>query len=210
MAPPISMATYTYVDLNIPEGALLADLNGVFVDLSSARELAETLKNEMAAERPNWQLVEPYSTAIAVRYSRPFVTGVRTRLGEEDLVVMTEAQRTAHERLRAYRDKHIAHSVNAFEDNQPRANYCLERVREEGITSIGCSHGRVAGLSSEHLDDVIELTTLMLRHVEARMSQEQARLLELVREMPLDVVLSGEQKAFVIDRNTRIDKARRK
>jgi hypothetical protein len=204
------MATYTWVDLNISEGALLADLNGVSVDLRGARDLAETLKSELVAEKPNWKLVEPYSTAIVVRYSRPFVTGVRTRLGEEDLFVMTEAQRTAHERLRAYRDKHVAHSVNAFEDNQPQARYCLERVREEGITSIGCSHGRVSGLSSKDIEDVIELTTLMLKHVEARMFQEQARLLVLVREMPLDDVLSGEQKAFSIDSNTSIDKARTK
>lgn len=204
------MATYTWVDLNIPEGALLADLNGVSIDLESAREMAQTLLKDMELDKPNRQLVEPYSVAIAVRYSRPFVTGVRTRLGEQDLSIFTPEQRAAHERLRAYRDKHVAHSVNAFEENVPRANFCAERVHEEGITSISCSHGRVAGLSPADLNSVIELTTLMLRHVKSLMSKEQTRLLAIVKSMPLKTVLAGGQRALAVGRNTRIDKARKK
>lgn len=204
------MATYTWVDLNIPEGVLLADLNGVSVDLKNAREMARTLNKEMESERPNWQLVEPYSIAIAVTYSRPFVTGVRERLGEQHLSIMTPEQRGAHERLRAYRDKHVAHSVNAFEENLPRANYCAERVQEEGITAIGCGHGRVAGLSSKDLNDVIDLTTLLLGYIDSLMSKEKSKLLSIVRAMPLDAVLAGGQKAFVVNRNTRMDRARKK
>jgi hypothetical protein len=44
------MVTYTWVDLNIAEGALLADLNGVSADLSSARDMAGALKKEMEEE----------------------------------------------------------------------------------------------------------------------------------------------------------------
>lgn len=204
------MATYTWVDLNIPEGALLADLNGVSVDLTGARDMAQLLKDALDSGRPKWEIVEPYSVAIAVRYSRPFVTGVRTRLDENDLAIFSPEQRGAHDRLRAYRDKHVAHSVNAFEENLPRANYCAERVHEEGITSIGCGHSRVAGLSPRDLQNVVELSTIMLKNVEARMAQEQERLLVIVRAMPLESVLGGGQKAFVADRKTRIDKPRKR
>lgn len=204
------MATYTWVDLNIPEGALLADLNGVSIDLESAKEMAQTLLKEMESEEPNWQLVEPYSIAIAVRYSRPFVTGVRTRLGEKELSILTPEQRAAHERLRAYRDKHVAHSVNAFEENLPRANYCAERVHDEGITAVSCGHGRVAGLSPADLNNVIELSTLLRMHVEDLMSDEKARLLAIVKAIPIETVLAGGQKAFVVSHNTRVDKARKK
>jgi hypothetical protein len=204
------MATYTYVDLRIPEGALLADMNGISADLNDAREMAKTLKKEMESEQPNWQLVEPYSIAITVKYSRPFVTGVRVRLEEQNLSILNPMQREAHERLRAYRDKHVAHSVNAFEENLPRANYCLERVHEEGITAISCSHGRVIGLGAADLDNLIEITTLLLRHVESLMAQEKAKLLSIVRAMSLETVLAGGQKAFVPGHNTRTDKARKK
>lgn len=204
------MATFTWVDLDIPEGARLADLNGVSSDLESAREMAQSLLKEMESDSTNWQLVEPYSIAIVVKYSRAFVTGVRDRLGEEELSGLSIEQRTAHDRLRAYRDKHVAHSVNAFEENVPRAYYCAERVQEEGITSISCGHGRVASLSSADLYNVVELTTLLLNHVNSLMSQEKERLLAIVRSMPLDSVLSGGQKAFAIGADVRIDKARKK
>jgi hypothetical protein len=203
------MATYTSVDLNIPQATLLADLNGISVDLGSAKDMAQLLKDSLDSGRPKWEIVEPYSIAIAVRYSRPFVTGVRTRLGEEDLTIFSPEQRDAHERLRAYRDKHVAHSVNEFEENLPCANYCEERVQVEGITSIGCSHSRVAGLSPRDIGDIVELSTLMLNHVETRMAQEQTRLLSIVRGMPLDTVLAGGQKIFVVGRKTKIDKRRK-
>lgn len=204
------MATYTWVDLDIPEGALLADLNGVFIDLQKARDLAKVLKNELQSERKKWEIIEPYSIAIAVIYSRSFVTGVRARLTEVDLSKMNAEQRSAHDRLRAYRDKHVAHSVNALEENVPRANFCVDRVQVEGITSISCSHGRVAGLSIADLDNLIELATLMIGHVEQLMSEEKAKLLSIVKAMPLESVLARGRKGFAVDHNTRLDKTRKK
>ena len=138
------MATHTWVDLHIQEAARLADLSGILWDLQRAREFAQMLAAEFAAIETNWRLVEPLSIAATVMYSRAFSGGVRHRLDENDLAVLTSAQRVAHDHLRAYRDKHVAHSVNVYEENIARANYCEERVKEEGITSI--SYGsRAAG-----------------------------------------------------------------
>ena len=95
------------------------------------------LAAEFTAAKTNRRLVEPLSIAATVMYSRPFSGGVRHRLGEEDLKILSSEQRASHHYLRAYRDKHVAHSVNAFEENITRAYYCVERVKEEGITSIG-------------------------------------------------------------------------
>jgi len=204
------MATHTWVDLHMPEAQLLADLTGIKADLERARETAQLLSKTMTAEKPDWSLVEPLSVAAAVAYSRPFMTGVRTRLGEDDLSTLSPVQREAHDRLRAYRDKHVAHSVNAYENNNPRAQYCVERVNEEGITAIGCSHGRVSGLSPSDIGNMTELATLLINGVERRIKEEQARLLQIVRNMPLEKVLTGGQGAFQIDHTTPIDQRRKK
>jgi hypothetical protein len=204
------MATYTWADLHIPEAATLADLSGLSWDLRCAREFAELLAGEFAAEKPNWRLVEPLSIAITVMYSRPFVSGVRRRLGETDLAILTPEQRAAHDHLRAYRDKHVAHSVNAFEENLPRANYCLQRVNEEGITAIACGGGRVTGLRGADLKNVIELTTVLGAHVDSLIAKEQERLLVIVRKMPLEEMLAGGQKAFVVDTQAAVSKRRKK
>jgi hypothetical protein len=188
------MASNTFVEIDLPEAADLADLTGIQVDLQTARRFAQILRNIFQAERPDWDLVDPLSTAILVRYSRPFVKGVRRWLGDEALRALSPAQRAKHEHLRLFRDKHIAHSVNAFEDNQPVARYWVERVREEGITTVECNHTRISGLSSADLEAVIELTAAMLAYVDENLKAEKARMLEIVRGIPVQEVLSSKRK----------------
>lgn len=203
------MATNTFVEIDLPEATDLADLTGIQVDLETARNFARMLKKVFESEKPDWSLVDPLSTAILVRYSRPFVTGVRSRLGEEALQRLSGPQREKHRRLRAFRDKHFAHSVNAFEDNQPVARYWIERVQEEGISAVECQHGRILGLSSDDVEAVIELTTEMLSYVGARLKEEKSKVLEIVRKMPLGTVLSGSKGAWKPDMKN-IDKRRPK
>ena len=100
-------------------------------------------------------------------------------------------QQRKHEEFIAIRGKHIAHSVNAYEENQPIARYCLERVQDEGITSIECNHTRVIGLSGAAVDHMLAITDALLRHVDRRIDNEKDRLLPLVRAKPLDDVLRG-------------------
>jgi hypothetical protein len=203
------VATYTWVDLHIPEAAKLADLSGILWDLRQAREFAKLLAREFGADEPNWQLVEPLSIAATVMYCRPFSGGVRHRLGERDLNILTTEQRQVHDHLRAYRDKHVAHSVNPLEENIPRANYCVERVKQEGITGISYGGGRVASLSGAEVAAIIELTTLLQAHIESQIAAEQVRLLPIVRRQPLEQVLAGGQKAFVVDVRTAVSAKRK-
>jgi len=190
----LPMATNTFVEIDLTEAADLADLSGIQVDLQTALRFSEILKRILESERTDWDLVDPLSTAILVRYSRPFVKGVRRWLGDEALRALSPAQRAKHEHLRLFRDKHIAHSVNAFEDNQPVARYWVERVHEEGITAVECNHTRISGLSSADIEAVIELTTAMLAYVEVNLKAEKARVLEIVRQLPLKEVLSSKRK----------------
>lgn len=204
------MANHTWVDLHIPEAARLADLSGILWDLRQAQGFARLLESEFGSAKPNWQLVEPLSIAAAVMYSRPFLGGVRHRLGEEDLKILTAEQRQTHDHLRAYRDKHVAHSVNPLEENIPRANYCTERVKEEGITGISYGGGRVVSLSGSDVAAIIELTTLLQGHIQSQIAAEQARLLPIVRNLPLEQVLAGGQKAFVVDARAKVAEKRKR
>ena len=188
------MATNTFVQIDLPEATDLADLTGIQIDLATARDFAKMVNEIFESEKPDLSLVDPLSTAVLVRYSRAFVTGVRTRLGEDALQHLNAAQRQKHDQLRAFRDKHIAHSVNAFEENQPIARYRIGHVKEEGITSVECSHTSVSGLSSDDVEAVIELATAMLCYVDSRLKEEKARILKIVRRMPIEEVLSKGQK----------------
>jgi hypothetical protein len=188
------MATHTFVDLDIPEAHLLADLNGISYDLRKAAEVADMVKT--AIEKLDFRLLEPLSIAATTYYSRPFMEGTRQRLSAADLSSFTTVQLAAHDTIRTFRDKHVAHSVNGFEDNQPTAMYTVETVQTEGIQGIGCNHSRVAGLTVGQCKDLIEISTILGRHVDTLMELERSKLLPLVRGMPLDRVLSAGNKLF--------------
>jgi hypothetical protein len=188
------MENNTFVDIHLKEAEHLADLTGIYFDLASARAFARLLKEALDNDQSSYEVIDALSAATIVRYSRPFVSGVRKSLGEDALSVLTTNQRVRHERLRAFRNKHIAHSVNTFEESQPIARYVVERVSLEGIESIECTHRRIFGLSSADIEDVIELSTVLLAYVEKRRDEQKARILELVRRMPVRDVLSRGRK----------------
>jgi hypothetical protein len=203
------MANNTFVEIDIPEAEALADYTGIASDLRTAGEFAQMILDERAKKQPNWSLSDPLTTAAIVRYARPFMSGVRRRLDCAALEVLTPAQRSMHDRLCAIRNKHIAHSVNAFEDSQPVARYWEERVREEGIESISCQHRRVIGLSGDELNGILELTAAMLVYVEARLAEERAKVLEAVRRMPLGEILARPKPPLAQFQNSDPSKRRR-
>ncbi len=84
------------------------------------------------------------------------------------------------------------------------------RLKDEGITSVECNHTRVAGLSSADLEDVIELTTAMLSHIDSLLSEEKAKVLGIVRGMSIDEVLAYRKKGPVLPDMSRIEERRKK
>ena len=202
------MANNDFIELDLPEAADLADLTGVRYDLDSARNLARRLKKLLGSRQYDSELVDALTTAILVRYSRSFVTGVRKRLKDDALGMLTDEQRKKHDQLRAWRDKHIAHSVNAFEENRPVARYWVERVRDEGFVSVECNQTKVIGLGEADLDDVIELTTTLLTYVDAHLATEKTRVLGIVRSMAIEALFDAAPDRRDVIGNDIIDQRR--
>ena len=183
------MATYTFVDFEHADAAPLARLRSIRQDLASVLDLCRYFSAQFEGGYPPSEVIDAFSTAILVRYSRAFVSGVRLGLGEAELSALTEEQRLNHDQLRAFRDKHIAHSVNAFEDTRIQARYCAERVKEEGITSISAAHYRVVGIGSEDIGHLEELSETFIAYLDQAIEAEQTKLLGIVRALPLQEVL---------------------
>lgn len=207
------MDRYTLIDVDLQEAAELASLTGIRNDLETTLSLARRLKGEFARGQfeVDLDIYEALSTAVLVRYTRPFASGVRARLREDALQVLTESQRLAHERLKNFRDKHVAHSVNAFEENEVVVEFSRERVREEGIQKVYVRHSRVVGLYLTDVEEIIDLCKTLLTYVNQRIKDEKARLLPLARALPLDDLLSRPPKAAQNPPdNSKVAKPRRK
>ena len=181
------MATYAYVEFRLDEAQELADYTSIAFDLRTACDFAKSILEELQKPQPNYSLSDPFMVATIIRYARAFAEGVRRlNLSEKAASILTDQQRSNHAQLINIRNKYIAHSVNAFEESEAKAHYCCERLQEEGITSIGYGHRRVIGLSEQDWRDIIDLASTWLQYVEQRLTEETARLLPIVRKIPLE------------------------
>ena len=184
------MATFKFVDVDLTEAKPLADLSGAATDLKSARDLAKYLADQIASGTADLEIVDAFSTSILVRYARPFMTGVRAKLGEDTLKNLTPEQTQLHDKFIAWRNKHMAHSVNPFEDNHVVAYYTKETVAETGIDNISVQQDRLVGLCMQDLEDMQKLADTVLAAVNARIDAEKSRVLEIVRAKPVAEVIA--------------------
>lgn len=205
------MATHTFVHFEHLEAFELARLTSIREDLISTLALCSYLETQVSESPNGWpasEVTDAFSTAIIIRYNRAFVTGTRHGLRNGELAILSDEQRAAHEHFRALRDKHFAHSVNAFEDTRVQARYCLERVEEEGITSVSAAHYRVVGLNSWELTMIRELCERFLDQLKRLEEDEGRRLLSVIRAMPLAEVLSAKSSPLLSPGTVRVGKRR--
>ncbi len=129
------------------------------------------------------------------------MSGVRKRIKIEDVGLDTN-ELSKHKWLLETRNKHIAHSVNEFEENRVVGNYVLETPEGKGITGISVQHGRVIGLSSQDATSVINISTKILEFVIKDVNKEKSRVLSIVRQSDIkDILQQGKQSAFNPDMN---------
>jgi hypothetical protein len=190
------MATNTFVELPpMPEAELLASYASIDYDLATAGMFAKHMLQQRADGL--WEHTQAYTIAALVSYSRPFLTGVRFRLGEDALKIFSPDQRAQHDYFRAVRDKHVAHSVNTFEESQLVVRYWVERLAQEGIEQISCNHTRIVGLGHQELEQLVDLSNTMGAFVFDRIEEEKAKVLAIVRQMPIDEILKGKPVAIL-------------
>ena len=189
------MATNAFVEIDIEEATHLADLTGIVRDFERTKHFAKQLKEMI--EGGIHPVHEPMTIAILICYSRPFVSGVRYHLNETDLEELSPEKRAAHDGFILWRNKHIAHSVNVFEENQPVARYWVERFDSEGFSSVECNSTELAGMSLYDVEMVMELTTHFIEKLKPRLKCEKKKVLEIVQSLRSEEVLAMAKPANV-------------
>jgi hypothetical protein len=167
------MATWRFIALDFPEAQPLADLTGVEQDLRAAEwfcdlfiEEREKSNEERKETPPNPALWEALTVAASVRYARAFAKGVRTNNWVDTAVSGLPAEMAIdHHRYIDFRNKHIAHSVNAFEENRVVGYLIPEERGPRGVASISVQHERLLSLSVEDVRRLKGLCVEMLSRI---------------------------------------------
>ncbi len=181
------MATWGPRLVTTAEATALTDLEGAKHDLDTAAAFCERLEaiNDQSLESS--VMVDALSTAIAIRYARCFTSGVRAKLTEDVLTTLLPQLRQLHEYLLVVRDKHVAHSVNALEENHVTI-HLRELPDPPGLGGVGILQARTLVLSKESAAQVRELCRAVATAVGQLATGQRAAVEQYVQRVPIEEV----------------------
>lgn len=180
------MAVWRFVNFCVKEAQLLADLTGVEVDLNATEDICALLLTKTAEKQTDWTLTEALCAAALIRYGRAFGSGIRAGVPHEIIALLSDELQETHQYFKNLRDRWIAHSLNAFEENIVHAYLVPEERGPKGIASISVQHQRVITLSSEDIARLKALAAEIRKHVTNYIEQEKRKVLEYAQSLPVD------------------------
>lgn len=125
------MASYTYVNIPLPEAQTLIDFRGIKNDLEFCKQAIGVLLNTYLSNR---EISESLSCTIIVKYARCFNNGRRFG-GKELLAVLGGEEMKVHDNVLWLRNKHVGHKVSDLETGKPRINLNPEE-RGRAVNSV--------------------------------------------------------------------------
>ncbi len=168
-----------------PEVRRLASLEGAEIDMCAVVDVCIRLEALSDISKSDVVLWEALSSAVVVRYGRCFNKGVRVSLPHNVILAASTEMETTHAFVSFLRDKHVAHSVNPFEENDVAVQIGDHFVSSMEITSVTTAHGRVLGLSFDMPTQLKELAEWWLAWIRTEKEVERNRLLAYVKTIPL-------------------------
>jgi len=180
------VASYSNYRLPVAEARLLASMESVKQDLLGVIEYCDRLE-ALDSNRPDFFLWDALCSGAVVRYARCFSSGARHQLRHDLFDGATQEHRELHDYLIAVRSKHVAHSVNWFEETEVTA---MIREDDNSIHSVAAGHGRVVGLDSDMPGHIRHLVQWLLSHVEEVIAQERPKLLAVAQALGADKIKS--------------------
>jgi hypothetical protein len=177
------MATYWGVPIPELDTKRLADYFGIQRDLESVVAFCKRICTLSDQRLRDSQLLDALTIAAVIRYGRCFDDSARDRIPDQVLDELEPQTRSLHEAFRALRSKHIAHSVNWFEENTVVAEVS-DRPDQTEAHGIGVVMAYWASLDQEGATLLQRLAEYFLELIQIWIAAERERLLEEAREIP--------------------------
>lgn len=168
------MALLRYVNIDLPESERLFDLSGMAIDMSGAIAACEQLSTDILN-----QFCKDFSISLFAQYGRCFKGGVRIKTSRELEAAILAEDRELHQFILNYRDKHVSHSVNEYENHRVRV-WLNPEERGRAINAINIESTYLVGPGTI-VADICSLCKRHLEWIEGEIRIEEAHLLEIVK-----------------------------
>lgn len=123
--------------VNSPEAQKLADLAAIIQDFRTIMQICSRLKNLLDENSKDHILIESLWVSALIKYARCFTSGKRFGLSKDIYQNLQGEPLKAHQFYIDLRNKHIAHSVNPFE--QMEVGFVLSSINESEKKIVGVS-----------------------------------------------------------------------
>ena len=170
------MATYTYVNIDLPEAKRLADLSGICDDLFSCQEYCHRYIKGFPHDPDG----ESYSTILITKYTRCFSSGVRSESQRDLEALATRVDDVTHKFVCGLRDRHVSHSVSDLENHRVRV-WLNPEEKGRAINNVNIESDYLIGIGPAAVQKLADLVDALIQWVQTEMRSEEVKLKEIVQ-----------------------------
>ena len=181
----------TYVvQADYEEALKLADVYSILQELKSVMETCTRLRQLLKAEQKDWLLIESLWTAALIRYSRCFASGKRHGLSEDIYKDLPGDAIGVHRLYENLRNKHIAHSVNPFEQVKVGLILSSEKSQEKKVMEVSPFLMKLVATTDDDVRQLGALVKVLVNKLMKNGEQYEEEALRVGRSLPIDELYS--------------------
>jgi len=174
-------------EVDFDEAKWTADFMSYFQDLAFTIKALDQLQ-ELVKEKTNDHVVTgSLWMAALVSYARCFSTGKRFGLSE-NLFENTEGGIECHNLFMNLRNKHVAHSVNSFEQVVVGLVLSPPASSERKVEGVSILSQKLLHFESEGIQNLRQLALIAMKEVERQGKEYQEKTLEVGKKIPIDTL----------------------
>lgn len=164
----------------------LADRAAIFQDLAFCVACCARAIENLRAASQDAVLIRALWTAALVAYARCFTSGVRYGLTSDLFEHFDGEPRETHEYYVDLRNKHIAHSVNQFEQVVIGAVLSAPDASMRSVEGIATLTGTNISESAESVEQLRTLALTALKYIAETGKELSAEVLEEAKTLPIE------------------------
>ena len=195
-------------DVKFSEAKRLADLASILRDLQATVETCKRVVALLDSEEKDTVLLEGLWSAALVRYVRCFAFGKRYGLTEDVFEGLNGDPIGAHRWYKNIRDKHVAHSVNPYEQLRVGVILSPERSKQRKIIGVTTLSESYICAEKEGVKQLGMLAEVLIQKVKILGKECEDRVLEIAETLPIDQLYAKATSIFVAPGSEEAGKAR--
>ena len=184
------MAELYVAEVDYEEAKKLADLASIYQDLSFTIDTLKRLLRLLKENDEDRVLIQSLWTAALISYARCFSSGKRFGLSESIFEKLEGDPIGCHRYYRNLRDKHIAHSVNPFEQVVVGLVLSEPDNPKREVLGVATLSQKLVCTDIEGVEALLTLASVVREEVARQAKEYQAKTLEVGKGLPIDTLYS--------------------